>query len=163
MTRSPLTGLCATVLGGYIPRQYDMDPYLREMVHRGLGHSVARARQTEFVRTAMYATLGPILDEYDVLICPTLAVPSVLADHKNEDPDFQINGKPVHAWLGWCMTYPFNLLSQCPVITVPTGFASSGVPTGMQIVGKTYDDVSVMRAAASFEATRPWNAATPSL
>lgn len=156
-------GLCATVLDGYLPRQYDMDPYLREMLHRGMNHSVARVRQTEFVQTEMYKTLGPILDQYDVLVCPTLAVPSVLADHKNEDADFSINGNPVHPWLGWCLTYPFNLLSQLPVVTVPTGFAHTGVPTGMQIVGKTYDDVSVLRAAASFEAIRPWASAVPSL
>ena len=49
---------------------------------------------------------------------------------------------------GWCMTNPFNMLSRCSVISVPSGFDSNGLPTGIQIVGRTYDDVSVIRAAA---------------
>jgi aspartyl-tRNA(Asn)/glutamyl-tRNA(Gln) amidotransferase subunit A len=39
---------------------------------------------------------------------------------------------------------------------VPSGFASTGVPTGLQIVGRTFDDVSVFRAAAAFEKAKPW-------
>ena len=58
--------------------------------------------------------------------------------------------------LGWCMTYPFNILARCPVLSVPTGLSRAGVPTGMQIVARTYDDVRVFRAAAAFERARPW-------
>jgi Asp-tRNA(Asn)/Glu-tRNA(Gln) amidotransferase A subunit family amidase len=118
-------------------------------------------KQTEYVRTAMWTTLGPILEEYDILVCPTLAVPSIAADHRNDDPDFRINGKRIDAYVQWAMTYPFNLVSQCPVASVPTGFADSGVPTGMQIVGKSFDDLGVMRAAAAFEAIRPWGGPAP--
>jgi aspartyl-tRNA(Asn)/glutamyl-tRNA(Gln) amidotransferase subunit A len=41
-------------------------------------------------------------------------------------------------------------------MSVPSGFARSGVPTGVSIVGRTYDDVSVFRAAAAYERVRPW-------
>ncbi len=54
------------------------------------------------------------------------------------------------------MTVPFNVCSRCPVMSVPSGRATNGVPTGMQIVGRTYDDVSVFRAAAAYERVRPW-------
>ena len=40
-----------------------------------------------------------------------------------------INGKQVDPALGWVMTTPFNMMSRCPVLTVPSGRASSGVPT----------------------------------
>lgn len=60
------------------------------------------------------------------------------------------------AALIWCMTFPFNTLSRCPVLSVPSGFGKNGVPTGLQIVGKTFDDVSVFRAAAAFEKKSPW-------
>lgn len=157
-------GLFATLCGQYLPRwQYEMDPFVRKLLHKGMRHSATRVKATEFVRTQMYDKLAPVLEEYDVLLCPTLAVPSVAADHKCDDPDFTINGRPVDAFLQWAMTYPFNLVSQCPVATVPTGFASSGVPTGMQIIGKTFDDVSVLRAAASFETIRPWAMTVPTL
>lgn len=57
--------------------------------------------------------------------------------------------------IGWVMTYPFNIMSRCPVMSVPSHHAANGVPTGLQIVGRTYDDVSVFRAA-TFERARPW-------
>ena len=59
--------------------------------------------------------------------------------------------------LGWVMTTPFNTMSRCPVLTVPSGRAGNGVPTGIQIVGRTYRDQDVFRAAAAYEkAAGPW-------
>ncbi|MGI9408357.1 MAG: amidase, partial [Hyphomicrobiaceae bacterium] len=49
------------------------------------------------------------------------------------------------------MTHPFNMMSRCPVLSVPSGLAANGVPTGVQIVGKTYDEPSAFRAAAAIE------------
>ena len=156
--------MCAAAIGELLPRwQYLMDPFLRSVAHRGLGHSAVRDLETMNVRTQMYRTLGPILEEYDVLLCPTLAVPSVPAEHRNDDPEFRINGKRIDPYVQWALTYPFNLVSQCPVASVPTGFAGNGVPTGMQIVGRTFDDVRVFRAAAAFESVRPWRGTVPAL
>ena len=140
-----------------------MDQFARGDLDRGMAHRAVRELQTQSCRTEMYQTLGPVLEQYDVLLCPTLAVPSVRADHRNDDPDFRINGKRVDAYVQWLMTYPFNLVSQCPVATVPTGFASTGVPTGMQIVGRSFDDLRVFQAAAAFESARPWSGTVPSL
>ena len=58
--------------------------------------------------------------------------------------------------LGWAMTYPFNILSRCPVLAVPSGRASNGVPTGIQVVGRTYDDPTVFRVGHAIEAADPW-------
>ena len=54
------------------------------------------------------------------------------------------------------MTTPFNVLSPCPVLAVPSGMASNGVPTGVQIVGRTFDDVSAFRIGAALERVQPW-------
>ena len=45
------------------------------------------------------------------------------------------------------LTTPFNMLSRLPVMSAPTGFASNGIPTVMQIVGKSYDDNTVFRVS----------------
>jgi Asp-tRNA(Asn)/Glu-tRNA(Gln) amidotransferase A subunit family amidase len=39
---------------------------------------------------------------------------------------------------------------------VPSGLSRDGVPTGLSVVGKTYDDVAAFRVAAAHEATLPW-------
>ncbi|WP_373506034.1 amidase [Aestuariivirga sp.] len=99
----------------------------------------------------MYQTLGPVLASHDVFICPTNNAPSVRADHDPWDPEFRVNGKKVDPEFGWVMTHQFNMLHNCPVLSVPSGHAASGVPTGIQIVGRTWDDARVFKAALAYE------------
>jgi amidase len=68
----------------------------------------------------------------------------------------EINGKEVSPMIGWAMTYPFNILSRCPVLAMPSGRARNNVPTGIQIVGRTYDDRSVFRVGHAIEEADPW-------
>jgi hypothetical protein len=93
---------------------------------------------------------------YRLLLCPTLPVPSVKAGESYVDRPLVANGKPQADIGDWLTTAVFNILGRCPVMSVPSGFASTGVPTGLSIVGRTFDDVSVLRAAAAFEQARPW-------
>ncbi len=51
--------------------------------------------------------------------------------------------------------HSFNSLSRCPVLTVPTGRASNGVPTSLQIVGRTYSDKDVFQAGLAYETAAP--------
>ena len=111
----------------------------------------------------MWQKLGPLLERYDALVCPTVAVSCLDAEHDEFASDFRINGKPVPAYLGWAMTYPFNMMAWCPVASVPSGFGATGMPTGMQIVGRTFDDVTVFRIAAAFEQARPWRGTRPAI
>lgn len=135
-----------------------LDPFVAKILEKGREHSLTRMYAVKRTQFEMYEKLAPLLDEYDVLIAPTLALPSAAADRLNDAP-LQINGKDVDPYQGWFMTYPFNLVSQCPVMSVPSGWCEkTNVPTGLQIVGRTFDDTRVFRAAAAFEAaTQPWN------
>jgi amidase len=47
------------------------------------------------------------------------------------------------------------MLHNCPVMSVPSGRDATGVPTGIQIVGPTFDDLTVFRAAMLYEAAAP--------
>ncbi len=108
------------------------------------------------LEAAIYARLGEVLERYRVLICPTIAAAGLEAGRDYLDHGPLVNGKVQEHWLDVLMTVPFNVCSRCPVMSVPSGRAANGVPTGMQIVGRTYDDVSVFRAAAAYERVRPW-------
>ena len=148
-------GLFAAVAGEFLPRwRYEMDPYVVRLLENGLGHSAARLYSCNTFRGEMWRALQPILKRYDVLICPTLAVPAVKADHDDADPDYRINGKRIQAYVGWVLTHGFNLVSQCPVMSVPTG---------MQIVARPFDDHRVFRAATAFEAAAPWRGKQPDI
>jgi len=129
----------------------DLCTYTRKFAEEGQS-----SKATDFVWTLetaaeMYNTLGPLLEKYDVLICPTNNLPAVPADHDQSKDEVRINGKLVNPSLGWVMTTPFNMMSRCPVISVPSGHARNGVPTGIQIIGRTYSDEDVFRAAIAYE------------
>lgn len=129
----------------------DMTTYARKFAEDG-----AKSKAVDFVNSLevagrMYMTLGPLLEKYNVLICPTTALPSVPADHDQTRDEVRINGKLVNPSLGWVMTTPFNTMSRCPVLSLPSGHAKNGVPTGIQIVGRTYSDEDVFRAGMAYE------------
>ena len=88
---------------------------------------------------------------FDAFICPTTALPSIPADFNPISDEILINGKKRSSFLGWAMTPPFNMLSSHPVLSVPSGLASSGIPTGVQIVGNPYDDDMVFRIGLFLE------------
>jgi Asp-tRNA(Asn)/Glu-tRNA(Gln) amidotransferase A subunit family amidase len=156
--------LFAGLVGDQLPRwREEMTQGLVRMIENSAALSADRFYRLNLVRGEMYKTLGPILENYQALICPTLALPAVKHDHDPTDSNFTIDGTKVPASIGWYMTMPFNLVGQCPVMAIPTGFAASGIPTGMQIVAKTFDDLSVFRAAAAYEKAQPWRGKRPAI
>ena len=100
---------------------------------------------------AMYQSLGPVLASHDVFICPTNNLAAVKADHDPWDQTFTVNGKKADPEYGWVMTAQFNMLHNCPVLAVPSGHTTQGVPTGIQIVGRTWDDARVFHAGLAYE------------
>ncbi|MET1028537.1 MAG: amidase [Dongiaceae bacterium] len=131
-----------------------MSPYTVDFAEAG-----ARSTAGAFMRAMeescrMYASFGPMIAAHDVFICPTTALPAVPADFDHSRDPVVINGKPsplTPPMLAWVMTTPFNTLSRCPVLAVPSGRASTGVPTGIQIVGKPYADQDVFDAGFAYE------------
>jgi Asp-tRNA(Asn)/Glu-tRNA(Gln) amidotransferase A subunit family amidase len=130
-----------------------MTTYARNFARKG-----AKSKASDFFKSMegaarMYDTFGPMMEKYDVFICPTNAAPAVKADFDENKDVVRINGKisPLPKVLAWCMTTPFNTLSRCPVLAVPTGHAENGVPTSIQIIGRTYSDADVFRAGIAFE------------
>lgn len=103
----------------------------------------------------MYATFGPLLDRCDAFVCPTLACPAVPADQDPLTATLIIDGQKVDPENGAVMTWPFNMLGVCPVMSVPSGRSAGGLPTGIQIVGRSYDDATVFRLAAAYQAAAP--------
>ena len=67
-----------------------------------------------------------------------------------------VGGETLPSYFDALLTPLFNIASRCPVLNVPSGFADNGVPTGIQIVGRTFDDVTAFRVGAAVEQVRPW-------
>ena len=100
----------------------------------------------------MWDPLGRLFEDIDVLLCPTVATNGLVAGNSYVDELVVIDGQPMPHHIMAMMTVPFNLFSRCPVLSVPSGMAANGVPTGVQVVGRTYEDVSVFQVGAAIEA-----------
>ena len=70
----PMGGIVRWLCEQYLPRwRFQMDPVVVKILERGQTHSAARFYRCNMVRGEMYKTLGPILEDHNVLVCPTLA------------------------------------------------------------------------------------------
>lgn len=128
-----------------------MTSYAARFAVEGKRSTVAEFRNSYEVAARMYPPLGALLERCDLFVCPTNNLASLPAEHDQSRDRVRINGKEVDPMLGWVMTLPFNMLSRCPVLSVPSGRRKDGVPTGIQLVGPTYEDARVFQAAAACE------------
>jgi aspartyl-tRNA(Asn)/glutamyl-tRNA(Gln) amidotransferase subunit A len=133
-------------------RAGDLTDYARSRLEKGkqiTGVEYAMAlRELELLKFQM-ATL---LETYDLLMTPTMAVPAFeIGRHPTE-----IAGRAVERDWGFNpFNVVFNLTGQ-PAASVPCGFSSGGLPIGLHIVGRLWDEATVLRASAAFEQARPW-------
>jgi amidase len=104
----------------------------------------------------LYPRLSQVLERYDALICPTCGTRGLKAGDDYVGHGLEVGGQAVDFYLEGILTPVFNVFSRCPVLNVPSGFADNGVPTGIQIVGRTYDDLTTFRVGAACERARPW-------
>lgn len=104
----------------------------------------------------LYTQVAAVFENYDAIITPTVATRGLDADADFAGEDmFEIEGLEFTDPLFGMMTMPWNIMSQCPVLSVPSGFADNGVPTGIQIIGPTYDDAVVFRVGLAVEEVVP--------
>lgn len=132
-----------------------LTPYAAAMADAAAGLKPDDVARSWEVQHQMYQVIGKLFQHYDVLVCPTLSIGAVRADHDQLDPNFMVDGKVVDPEYGWVLTHQFNMLSNCPVMSVPSGRDRHGVPTGLQIIGPTFSDGAVFQAAYQYEATAP--------
>jgi aspartyl-tRNA(Asn)/glutamyl-tRNA(Gln) amidotransferase subunit A len=102
-------------------------------------------------RRAMIAEMAPIYAKYDVLLT---AGPGPAARFET--------WRTIHFWQKGSVTTPFNVLGG-PALAQCIGFTAEGLPLSMQIVGRPFDDATVLRVAYAYETATPWRARRPLL
>lgn len=96
----------------------------------------------------------------DVLLCPTTAVTCLAADGDYVG-GVSVEGRHLEHYWGVHLTSPFNVANRCPVLALPSGLSSAGVPTGVQVVGHPFAESMVFRVGAALEALHPFAHAWP--
>ncbi len=152
-------GGIATRMAPYRERKSEIEPGLLRIIESTLQDPPTRYVQAWFDRLTWWQHPRRFFETYDLLLTPTIACPPFGATL--EGPE-QIAGRPASRYDWIPFTYPFNLTGQ-PAASVPAGFTKDGLPVGLQIVGRRFDDVTVLRACAAFERARPWAQHRPPL
>ena len=128
----------------------DYDPGFLEVAREGSAFTLTEFSEAMDERVQLGETMNAFHTEYDLLVTPALPIAAFDAGQETPDPGSK------ERWTSWTpFSYPFNLTGQ-PACVVPCGFTAAGLPVGMQIIGPRYADPLVMRAAAAFEAERPF-------
>ena len=157
--RAIFAGGIATRLASYTSERDKIDAGLLRIVDEALKSPPTAFVQAFFDRLAWLDHPRRLFEGYDLLLTPTLARPAFAVGLDNAT---EIAGRPVPEWAWSPFTYPFNLTGQ-PAASVPCGFTKGGLPIGLQVVGRRFDDATVLRASAAFEAARPWAQNRPPL
>lgn len=125
-----------------------MSPVVLELIKRGHALDAVEYKQVEFTRTRMWTQMRPILEQNDVLLCPTMATTPVAAE---------VNGEKVKEGLvdgryhSPDMTAIWNMISPCPVLSVPCGLDEDGMPIGAQLVGRRWQEDNLLRIGHGLE------------
>jgi Asp-tRNA(Asn)/Glu-tRNA(Gln) amidotransferase A subunit family amidase len=141
----------AVLLGGEAKLEQwreKLDPLLVRSVEEGLKIRATDLKKCEVVATELWNTLRPIFAEYDALLCPGALTPAMELDFPQSDFGYVDEQDCYHAR---SLAGVFNLISRCPALEVPTGFTPQRLPTGIQIVGRRYDDACVLRVGRALE------------
>jgi len=118
--------------------------------------------KVQFNREKLNEQVSQVFEKYDLMLTPTLATAAFEAGDMGPLGPAKVNGQDSSPSSWVCFTYPFNFTGQ-PAASVPCGFNSEGLPVGLQIVGRRFDEALVLRAAAAFEKAHPWRDKKPPL
>jgi len=128
------------------------DPALAAFVERSKDITARDYVKARMQHMAYWEKMRVFFQKYDLLLTPVLAVPPFPTGIYGPT---EINGKKVSSIAWMPFTYPFNITGQ-PAASIPCGFTDDGLPIGLQIVGRKYDEMTVLKASAAFEQAQPW-------
>jgi aspartyl-tRNA(Asn)/glutamyl-tRNA(Gln) amidotransferase subunit A len=117
------------------------------------GYYDAYYGKAQKVRTLIRRDFETAFAKVDVIVGPT--TPSVAFKHGEKED-------PLAMYLNDIFTVPANL-SGNPGLSVPCGFAANGLPIGLHLVGRAFDEATLLRVAYAYEQVTPWRARRPEL
>ncbi len=136
-----------------------MDPGLVACVRAGMGVTLEQYQAARERKHAYVAAIHQWFEDWDFLLTPAVSVAAFPVERLSP------SDWPQHEWdwVQWAeFSYPFNMAWN-PAANVPCGFTAEDLPVGLQIVGRRFDDLGVLQAAAAFEQAQPWADKRPDL
>jgi amidase len=130
-------------------RESDLSPILKQFLQWSADqpeHNGRTLLDAWIRRDAARAQCFAQMQQCPILLCPAAAIPAF----RHGERSWQVEGKTVHYLDAWSYTEFFNLLGN-PAAVVPVGRSPEGLPIGVQIVGRTWEEEQVLSVAAALE------------
>jgi len=138
-------------------RVADFTPDVRTLVEMGRLVTGPDYLKAEQYRMALMDEFRKVFAKVDVVVGPTTPITA----WKRGEWTVQVAGQPESVLAAsWRFTYPYNLTG-LPAISVPCGFDRDGLPTGLQIAGRPFDESMVLRVAHAYERRHDWKDRLP--
>ncbi|HKL25608.1 MAG TPA: Asp-tRNA(Asn)/Glu-tRNA(Gln) amidotransferase subunit GatA [Desulfuromonadales bacterium] len=118
------------------------------------GYYDAYYLKAQKVRTLIRQDFSAAFERADVLLTPVAPTAAFRLGEKTDDP--------LQMYLSDIFTIPVNLAGTCGM-SLPCGFTDSGLPIGLQLIGKPFDEPTILRAGHAFEQATEWHKRKPSL
>jgi aspartyl-tRNA(Asn)/glutamyl-tRNA(Gln) amidotransferase subunit A len=118
------------------------------------GYYEAYYRKASQVRTLMRQDFEQAFERVDVIVAPTAPTPAFRIGEKT--------GDPLQMYLSDILTIPVNIAG-IPGISIPCGFSRDNLPIGLQIMGKNFDEETILRVAYTFEQNTDHHLRKPAL
>jgi aspartyl-tRNA(Asn)/glutamyl-tRNA(Gln) amidotransferase subunit A len=116
------------------------------------GYYDAYYAKAQRVRTLIKRDFDRAFERADVIATPTAPTPAFRLGEKTQDP--------LQMYLSDIFTISVNLAG-VPALSMPCGFSPEGLPIGLQLIGKTFDEETVLRAAFAYEQATTWKTRKP--
>ena len=118
------------------------------------GYYDAYYKKAQQVRTLIKKDFEDVFESYDVIIGPTTPTPAFKVGEKTDDP--------LTMYANDILTIPVNLAG-VPGLSLPCGLSQQGLPLGLQIIGKHFDESTIYRVAHAFEQATDHHTKKPQL
>ncbi|MEF9437958.1 MAG: Asp-tRNA(Asn)/Glu-tRNA(Gln) amidotransferase subunit GatA [Candidatus Mariimomonas ferrooxydans] len=118
------------------------------------GYYDAYYKKAQQARTLIKQDFEKAFETVDVIVTPTSPTPAFKAGEKKDDP--------LKMYLSDIFTLSVNLAG-VPGISVPCGFTSNGLPIGLQIIGRHFDEQSILKVAFAYEQATDWHKRKPKI
>ena len=134
--------LFADVRGELLPAErHRINPDIVWNIEKGLGLAAADILPAMRVRHRIYHNVAQFFDHYDLLVCPTVAVPPFPVEQRFPT---EIAGEKLTTYIDWMFLTFVLTLTSCPVISIPCGVTTTGLPIGLQLVGRPHGDSELL-------------------
>jgi aspartyl-tRNA(Asn)/glutamyl-tRNA(Gln) amidotransferase subunit A len=110
-------------------------------------------------RRIFSSSIRTVMQQVDAIVLPTLPIAAVPLEKVGQD--IEIDGVTENATTALLrLTMPFNLAG-LPDISLPCGFTTDGLPIGLQIAGKPFEEATVLRIAHAYQQLTDWHRREP--